>query len=62
VRGYWIVGYLEEKRPGLLKDRFSQDWDASAAEREIALALGLQPESFWREIDGLVVDHYGAVD
>ncbi len=62
VRGYWIVGYLEGTCPGFLKDRFSQDWDAGAIEREIALALHMKPESFWYEIDDVVVDHFEAID
>lgn len=59
VRGYWLVRYLEEKHPGFLRHAFSLRRDSRTIEREIAIELGMEPESFWSEIDGVVVDHFG---
>jgi hypothetical protein len=58
VRGYWLVRYLEKKRPGFLKRAFSQPKDARVMEREMAAELGMAPESFWAEIDGAVADYF----
>ncbi|MCJ7521218.1 MAG: hypothetical protein MUP21_03245 [Dehalococcoidia bacterium] len=58
IRGYWLVQYLEGKRPGFLRRIFSQGQSAKTIEREVAIALGMEPESFWSEIDEVVVDHF----
>ncbi len=58
VRGYWVVGFVEEKCPGFLKHKFLQDWRADSIEQEIAIELGMKPENFWTEIDAAVVDHF----
>lgn len=58
VRGYWLVGLIEDRCPGFLKRKFSRDWRASTIEQEIAIELGMKPESFWNEIDAAVVDHF----
>ena len=59
VRGYWIVGYLEEKHPGFLRCAFSLHRDSRAIEREMVIELGMEPECFWSEIDDVVVNHFG---
>jgi hypothetical protein len=61
VRGYWIVAFIEDKCPGFLKRKFSQDSQAGSIEQEIAIELGMKPESFWREIDAAVSDHFVAL-
>ncbi|MDY7040612.1 MAG: hypothetical protein SVX38_07100 [Chloroflexota bacterium] len=61
VRGYWLVGYLEEKYPGFLKRMFSLRRNVQAIEREMAGELGIGPESFWSEIDGVVAGHFARV-
>ena len=58
VRGYWVAGFTEDKCTGFLKRKFSQDWPANSIEPEIAIELGMKPESFWQEIDAAVVDHF----
>ncbi|MGB8951146.1 MAG: hypothetical protein WCC06_00570 [Candidatus Aminicenantales bacterium] len=59
LRGYWLVRYLEEERPGFLKRMFSlRRRDSKTIEREMARELGMEPESFWREIDGVAVGHF----
>ncbi len=58
VRGYWLVRYVEEKLPGFLRYMFSLERDARAVEREMVTELGMEAESFWRDIDGVIVDHF----
>jgi len=58
VRGYWLVRYLEEKCPGFLRRMFSLRRDSRVIEREMAMELGMEPESFWSEIDEVVVGHF----
>jgi hypothetical protein len=57
VRGYWLVRYLEESCPGFLRRMFSLHLDPRLIEREMAMELGMEPESFWSEIDEMVVGH-----
>lgn len=58
IRGYWLVRCVEERHPGFLKHVFSQGRDAKMIEREMAIELGIDPESFWGEIDEVVTDHF----
>ena len=58
MRGYWLVRYLEEKRPGFLRYMFSLRQDARAIEREMVAELGMEPKSFWSDIDGVIVGHF----
>jgi len=58
IRGYWLVHYLEEEHPGLLRRIFAQGLKAKSIEREVVTALGMEPKSFWREIDHVVADHF----
>ena len=58
VRGYWLVGLIEDRCPGFLKRKFSRDWRANTIEQELAIELGMMPESFWNEIDAAVVEHF----
>jgi hypothetical protein len=59
VRGYWIALYLEKTHPGLLRRMFSQGQDGQAIERAVIAELGMEPEQFWQDIDGLATDHFG---
>jgi hypothetical protein len=58
ARGYWLVRYLEEKLPGFLKRSFSAHTDARTLERDMITGLGMTPESYWREIDGVLAGHF----
>jgi hypothetical protein len=58
VRGYWLVQYLEDERPGFLRRLFSLRRDAQAIEREVMAELGMEPGRFWNQIDDVVVDHF----
>ena len=62
VRGYWLTGCVEEKCPGFLKRKFSQDWQPRTIEPEIAIELGMKPENLWNEIDAAVVDHFAKIE
>jgi hypothetical protein len=58
VRGYWLVRYLEEERPGFLRRMLSQRRDSKTIEHEVAAELGIEPASFWSVIDDLVVTYF----
>ena len=58
VRGYWIVRYLEETQPGLLKGLLQRRRSHAAIETELARALGMRRPEFWRNIDGRVVKYF----
>ena len=59
IRGYWLVRYLEETHAGFLRHLFSLHRDASAMEKEMIAELGMEPESFWSDIDGILVGYFG---
>ena len=58
VRGYWLVRYLEERHPGFLRKMFSFPRDAKTIEREMASELKLAAETFWKDIDGVMVEYF----
>lgn len=61
VRGYWVVGLIEDRCPGFLKRQLAREGPANSIEPEIAIELGMKPESFWREVDAAVVDHFAGL-
>ncbi len=42
----------------MLRRMFSLRRDSRVIEREMAMELGMEPESFWSEIDEVVVGHF----
>jgi hypothetical protein len=58
LRGYWLVRYLEEERSAFLRQMLARCQDTRAIEREMVTELGMEPESFWNEIDGVIVGHF----
>jgi hypothetical protein len=62
MRGYWLVRYLEGKHPGFLKQMFEERQDPRVIEREMITELGMEPGSFWSEIDDIVVAHFEKED
>lgn len=58
VLGYWLVQYIEEVRPGFLKRLFSSSPVSRTIDNEIAAELGVEPDSFWMEIPGMIVTHF----
>jgi hypothetical protein len=59
TRGYWITRYLDDTHPELLRSLLQQRRSQSALENEVATALGMEVGAFWREIDGMVIAHFG---
>jgi len=60
TRGYWITRYLDETQPVLLRRLLQRRQSHGALEAEVAAALGMDREEFWREIDGMVIAYFGA--
>jgi hypothetical protein len=58
IRGYWLIRYLEEVRPGLLKNMFAQKHDSKWIDGHISSALGMKSEDFWNKIDDILVSHF----
>jgi len=58
VRGYWIVRYLEEKHPGVLRSMLSQRHGQEVLEDKVAAELGMRRDALWAGIDGVVADHF----
>ena len=58
MRGYWLVRYMEEKRPGFLRRMFSLHLDPKVIEQEMIAELGMEPGRFWNEIDDAMFDHF----
>jgi hypothetical protein len=57
-RGYWLVRYLMDTKPHLLKDLLSRRIPIPELEGKVATAYDMDRETFWKEIDGIVVAHF----
>lgn len=60
VLGYWFVQYLEELHPGFLKRLLSSSPDSKMIVNDIAVQLGIEPESFWSKVAPILVAHFEA--
>ena len=58
VRGYWLVRYLEETRPGFLTCALSSSRVARTIEDDIAMELGIEPGGLWSKIDDMIAAHF----
>lgn len=58
IRSYWIVRFIDETRPDLLKRLFGSSKPATDYEAEIASGIGLTKQSFWNEVDQTITSHY----
>lgn len=58
ARAYWLVRYLEEEHPGLLTKMFSLPINSKTIEREIVAASGMEPGSFWMQIDAVIANYF----
>lgn len=58
VHGYWLTRYIEETRPGLLKEFLSRRCQHDELEGKIATAYGKIHEGFWGEMDKDLVSHF----
>ena len=60
VRGYWITRYLAETQPALLREQIAQQQPREVLEAALAARLELEPEEFWRRIDGIERSYFEA--
>ena len=58
TRGYWITRYLEATQPDLLQELLSEKMTHAALEDKVAATYGMDRETFWRDIDKMVVAHF----
>lgn len=58
ARGYWRVRFLEETRPGLLKELLSAKHNPDEWLRSFAEACGLPESAGWTEVDMAVARHF----
>jgi hypothetical protein len=61
ARGYWIVRYLAEAQPGLLRGQLRRRQSHEALEGALAAGIGMDREAFWRQIDSLVVSRFKGI-
>jgi hypothetical protein len=59
VRGYWLTRYLAETQEELLENILEGKLAADEIEARVSGELALSPGSFWREIDLLLLEHFG---
>jgi hypothetical protein len=62
VRGYWLTRYLKDTRLDLLQNLLKERQAHEALERTLAESFGLDRDTFWQEIDGIVAEHYAPED
>ena len=58
VRGYWMVRYLAETHPILLRQQLAHRQSHAALEAALAAELGIDPGAFWREMEGSTVSYF----
>ena len=61
VRGYWLTHYLEDTQPQLLLELLKQRYKHSMLENKVADAYGMEADTFWHEINGMIVSHFRQV-
>lgn len=58
VRGYWLTRYIEETQPQLLLELLKQRYKPNILENKVAVAYGMEADTFWHEINGTIVSHF----
>lgn len=58
IRGYWLTRYIEQERPGLLRDLFVLGHVGQVLEAELLAALDAAPD-FWDQIDARLIETFG---
>ena len=58
VRGYWLIRYLEESRPGLVAELLSRRYPRRLLEARIAASCGKSPEQYRDGIDQELIAHF----
>jgi hypothetical protein len=59
VRGYWIARLLTEVDVMSMRELLRSRRTRRELERRISAILGLRPEALWRQVDGIVLAHFG---
>jgi hypothetical protein len=59
VRGYWLTCYLEDTQPDLLSDLLRARHSHGVLESKVASAYGMEPREFWKNVDSMLVSHFG---
>jgi len=62
VRGYWLVRFLEDQCPGLLKRKLISYRESRKIEDALAVEMELEPDSLWSQIDDRLVAHFQAME
>lgn len=60
-RGYWLTRYLAEKKPEILREILQDQHENPELEAKIAVALGIDPEDLWDEVNSFLLDYYRPV-
>ncbi len=58
LRAYWLVRFLEECQPGLIRSLLVKRQRAREIEAQVSRAVGLEPGRFWIEINGKISAHF----
>ena len=58
VRGYWFARYIEETRPGLLKELLAGRQEPAILEGRVSAAYDLTPAEFWAQMDERVAGYF----
>lgn len=58
IRGYWLTRHLSDTRPELVRRILRNQYSHQELEALIASAIGIGPETFWQDIDQLLVARY----
>ena len=61
VRGYWMTRYLAEAHPTLLREQLAHRQSHEALEAALAPELGMDPGTFWREMEAITVSHFEGI-
>lgn len=58
VRGYWLTRYLEDTQPQLLLELLEKRHKPNILEGMMSDAYGMDVDTFWHEINGMIVSHF----
>lgn len=58
ARGYWMTRFIEETQPELMLDLLKQRTKPNILENKVAGAYGLNVDTFWHEINRMIVSHF----
>lgn len=58
ARGYWLTRYLDETQPDLLRSLLLKRLPHPELEEKVAVALEIDPEDLWDDVDELLVDYF----